>query len=75
MTPTTNPTPQDKGGEDDHHFSPFKSEEKICWSCGFVIPREASTTEIAQLFDDCGIRHECPRAWHAWNPSMKGAKT
>lgn len=46
-----------------HHFKNFKSEEMICWACGFVIWRCASEAEAEKALAalDGGA---CPGEWH-----------
>ena len=49
----------------EHTFVPFKSEEMICWSCGYVIwpvkNEEEAISVIQQLSNKNVI---CGKSWH-----------
>ncbi len=50
-----------------HHFRDFKSVEKICWACGYVIPRVSTCDEAAGFI----VQHDgsevwCGGAWHVY---------
>lgn len=49
-----------------HRFSPFKSEEMICWTCGYVIWRVDSDTDAAEAIKliERGEEAHCGGAWH-----------
>lgn len=51
-----------------HHFSNFKSEELICWRCGYVIPRDYSEREVQQqMIEIDGSLIKCGGVWHVWH--------
>jgi len=52
-----------------HNFVNFKSTEKICWTCGFVIEREMTKAEVEKLMIECvGFVAACGGAWHRYVP-------
>lgn len=58
-----------------HKFCNFKSEEMICWQCGYVIWRCQTNDEIEdailQLADNPVFLNECPGTWHGWDKYNK----
>lgn len=51
-----------------HIFSDFKSSERICWSCGYVIDRESTEREVIRWIkrEEGGELH-CGNAWGRYN--------
>lgn len=58
-----------------HNFVNHKSDEMICWQCGYVIWRcdtpEKALEAIDMLTGDKNIPKDfyktCPEKWHGWN--------
>jgi hypothetical protein len=52
-----------------HVFVPFKSEESICWSCGFVTWKvhTSEDAELALLELEGGA---CPGVWHGQQTTL-----
>jgi hypothetical protein len=49
----------------DHAFVNHKSEEMICWGCGFVIWRCANATEVESAIVQLGGKKlACGKRWH-----------
>lgn len=48
-----------------HHFRDFKSCERICWKCGYVIDRNSDEAEIKRwIEEEEGCELHCGGAWH-----------
>ena len=48
-----------------HTFTDFKSCERICWVCGYVIDRDSDESEVKEWIkreEDCELH--CGGAWH-----------
>jgi hypothetical protein len=49
----------------DHVFTDFKSEEMICWPCGYVIWRCADAAEVeSAIVQIDGKKLACGKRWH-----------
>jgi hypothetical protein len=50
-----------------HNFRDFKSCERICWACGYVIDRNDNEEEVKQWMRDMeGCDLHCGGAWHIY---------
>jgi hypothetical protein len=50
-----------------HQFRNFKSCERICWTCGYVIDREGSEEEVKEwIRQEEGCELHCGGAWHVF---------
>lgn len=48
-----------------HTFTDFKSCERICWACGYVIDRDWTETETKKwIIDEEGCELHCGGKWH-----------
>lgn len=48
-----------------HNFVNHKSEEMICWDCGYVIWRCKTDEEVLNTMKDLeGYAWKCPKKWH-----------
>ena len=53
----------------DHSFVNHKSEEMICWQCGYVIWRCDTAAEVASAINDLsGHLRACGKQWHETTP-------
>lgn len=54
-----------------HNFVNHKSEEMICWDCGFVIWKCNNESEVLtalQTVDGLDFsKQDCPGKWHGWD--------
>ena len=46
-----------------HAFVPHKSEERICWGCGYVTPRDREPIEF-MAEQNGGMVETCSGQWH-----------
>lgn len=50
-----------------HAFTDFKSCERICWACGYVIDRDSDEADVRKWIceEEDGELH-CGGAWHVY---------
>lgn len=48
-----------------HNFTDFKSVERICWACGYVIDRNDNESQVKKWIKrEEGCELHCGGAWH-----------
>lgn len=52
-----------------HTFVNHKSEEMICWQCGFVLggQNQNKSDILKELSWDGFHTQDCPKRWHGWD--------